>query len=134
MTKRNKYKPTIRGRELSIGDTLYEAERREVVEYTVCEIDSVQQQVYVQDPHRGVRALHPAEFDRLFLSLKEALDCSIRWHALFYAAGALHDAYLCVGSLSHHSITVDTATKIRNLTEELSKVVEQARKEIKQCP
>ncbi len=144
MTRRSKYKPTVQGREIKggdtvqgrevkVGDVLYDGERRKILPLKVFEIHKMFRQFYAIDEHQDVYCLQPYR-GNLFWTEAEAVECSTKYTALHNAAGALHDAYTCVCSLSHHSITVDTATKIRNLTEELSKTIEQARKEIKQCP
>lgn len=134
MTRRSKYKPTVQGREIKVGDTLYNGEGRNVIALQVFKIEG--DLVETEDEHQIVHYITSGRIDRrgLFWAEAEAVEFSTKYMAMHYAVGALHDAYTCVCSLSHHSITVDTATKIRQLTEELSKVVEQARKEIKQCP
>lgn len=134
MTRRNKHTPILQGREIKVGDTLYNGEERNVIALQVFKIE--RDLVEAEDEHQSVHYITSDRIARrcLFWTEAEAVECSTKCMALHNAVGALHDAYTCVCSLSHHSITVDTATKIRQLTEELSKVVEQARKEIKQCP
>lgn len=133
MTKRSKYKPTVQGRKVKVGDTLYNGEGRNVIALQVFKIEG--DLVEAEDEHQSVHYITSDRIARrcLFWTEAEAVECSTKYIAMCYAVGALHDAYTCVCSMSHHSITVDTATKIRQLTEELSKQIEQARKEIKQC-
>ncbi len=134
MTKRTKQSPTLQGREIKVGDTLYDGEGLNVVVIQVFKVECTFAKA--EDKYQNVHHITADRIARrcLFWTEAEAVECSTKYMALHNAAGALHDAYTCVCSLSHHSITIDTATKIRQLTEELTKVVEQARKEIKQCP
>ena len=134
MTKRTKQSLTLQGREIKVGDVLYNGDGHNVISFQVFEVRGLV--ATAEDKYQNVHCINLDRIARrgLFWTEAEAVECSTKYTALHNAAGALHDAYTCVCSLSHHSITVDTSTKIRQLTEELSKVVEQARKEIKQCP
>ena len=134
MTKRTKQSLTLQGREIKVGDVLYNGDGHNVLSVEVFEASGIL--VKAEDKHQNVHHITADRIARrgLFWTEAEAAECSAKYASLHDAAGALHDAYTCVCSMSHHSITVDTATKIRQLTEELSKQIDQARKEIKQCP
>lgn len=131
MTRRTKQSLALQGREIKVGDVLYNGDGHNVLSVEVFEANGIL--VKAEDKQKNVHHITSDRIARrcLFWTEAEAVECSTKYIAMRYAVGALHDAYTCVCSMSHHSITVDTATKIRQLTEELSKQIKQARKEIK---